>query len=128
MSRIYDMLTKRSDLHVFLGRPAPNAWAGGPKYETFVNGHLLQEGDSPAFVGEDLVNPQIVLVEALVATIIERARELNADAVIIRLGTEDAVVEKTPVCFDTVTRTYRPAQFICRTRAAFTNLTQGAYK
>jgi hypothetical protein len=127
MSTIYDLLRDHCDLNVLIGPPQARAWKDGPTYITFVNGRLVEEGETPPHVGTDLERADVLLPMALYNTIVQKAETLGADTVIIRMNTEDSPVERHEATFSHIDNQYYPARYICRTRVAFTNLAKGSH-
>jgi hypothetical protein len=130
MSRsLYELMLEHSELNVLIGPPRSKPFREGPSYVLFVNGKLVDEGEVSPFVGMDAAETaQANLICATSNAIEDHARALDADTVIFRKQAEEAWLEQVPAMVSSIDGSYSPAQLKCRTRVAFINLMQGAYK
>lgn len=71
------------------------------------------------FVGLDLANAEDIMERSTISSVVERAKELWAEALVIRDGFHAPEVEKQRASFDEHTSTYSPSRLIFRTRVAF---------
>ena len=130
MKTLIEVMYEESELPVWIGPPRAEALPG-VRYITFVNAMKLQDGDRESFVGADLPDAEAVLQRETVKAILTEAKQQGCNCICFRAHTQNGEFRSHEAffgSFDAGVPVYLPARVHYRTRVAFLNLTQGAYK